>query len=152
MLSADDFFTTHRYEGEIYKTVNLQDKLIANYCPDETAVKQEQKKIEKELTDLQEHVWGRDSAYYARLKADSLAAAEADSIAAAGKAARTARRTASPSRRTASARTTRVKSSSSASSGSAKTPKQSKTKSTKTKATKPKSSSGSGLSVRRQRH
>ena len=152
MLSADDCFTTHRYEGEIYKTVNLQDKLIANYCPDETAVKQEQKKIEKELTDLQEHVWGRDSAYYARLKADSLAAAEADSIAAAGKAARTARRTASPSRRTASARTTRVKSSSSSSSGSAKTPKQSKTKSTKTKATKPKSSSGSGLSVRRQRH
>ena len=151
MLSADDLFTTHRYEGEIYKTVNLQDKLIANYCPDETAVKQEQKKIEKELTDLQEHVWGRDSAYYARLKADSIAAAEADSIAAAGKAARASRRSASPSRRTTSARTTRVKSSSS-SSGTSKAPKQSKTKSTKTKATKPKSGSGSGLSVRRQRH
>ena len=146
-MSADDFFTMHRYEGDIYKAVNLQDKLLANYCEDDSAMKREQKRIEKQLVDVQEHVWGRDSAYYAKLHADSLAQAEADSIAAAGKAAKASRRTSSPTRRTASVRRS-MPASSSSSAPKAAAPK-------KQKATKPKSSGsskGGSLSVRRQRH
>lgn len=153
MMSADDFFTLKCYEGEIYKSVNLQDRLLANYCPDDSAMQREQKRIEKQLVDVQEHVYGRDSAYYAKLRADSLAQAEADSLAAAGKSAKTVRT--ATRRRPATGRGTSVKASSSRktsapkrSSKSSKAPKR-----TAPKTSKPKSGgSGSGLSVRRQRH
>lgn len=145
-MSADDFFTMKCYKGDIYKAVNLQDRLLSNYCLDDSAMLKEQKRIEKQLTDVQEHVYGRDSAYYARLRADSLAQAEADSIAAAGKATR---RTYA-SRRSSSVSSRRTRTSVSSSS-STKAPKQRKQR-TSSKASKPKSSSGGGLSVRRQRH
>ena len=147
MMSADDFFTMKCYKGDIYKAVNLQDRLLSNYCLDDSAMLKEQKRIEKQLTDVQEHVYGRDSAYYAKLRADSLAQAEADSIAAAGKATR---RT-SASRRSSSASSRRTRTASVSSSSSTKAPKQKKQR-TSSKASKPKSSSGGGLSVRRQRH
>ncbi len=148
-MSADDFFTMKCYKGDIYKAVNLQDKLLSNYCLDDSAMIKEQKRIEKQLTDVQEHVYGRDSAYYAKLRADSLAQVEADSIAAAGKAARRS----SASRRTSSttSRRSRSASVSSSSSSSTKAPKQKKQR-TSSSASKPKGSSGGGLSVRRQRH
>ncbi len=146
-MSADDFFTMKCYKGDIYKAVNLQDRLLSNYCLDDSAMLKEQKRIEKQLTDVQEHVYGRDSAYYARLRADSLAQAEADSIAAAGKATR---RT-SASRRSSSASSRRTRTTSVSSSSSTKAPKQRKQR-TSSKASRPKSSSGGGLSVRRQRH
>lgn len=146
-MSADDFFTMKCYKGDIYKAVNLQDRLLSNYCLDDSAMIKEQKRIEKQLTDVQEHVYGRDSAYYAKLRADSLAQAEADSIAAAGKAAR---RT-SASRRSSSASSRRTRTASVSSSSSTKAPKQRKQR-TSSKASRPKSSSGGGLSVRRQRH
>lgn len=147
MMSADDFFTLGCYKGDIYKAVNLQDRLLANYCPDDSTLSKEQKRIEKQLADVQEHVYGRDSAYYAKLRADSLAQVAADSLAAQGKKVRSARRTATRRSSGVSAR----RSSGSSSSGSSS--KSSKTKTPK--ATKPKSSGGSsgkGLSVRRQRH
>lgn len=147
MMSADDFFTMKCYKGDIYKAVNLQDRLLSNYCLDDSAMLKEQKRIEKQLTDVQEHVYGRDSAYYARLRADSLAQAEADSIAAAGKATR---RT-SASRRSSSASSRRTRTASVSSFSSTKAPKQRKQR-TSSKASRPKSSSGGGLSVRRQRH
>ena len=147
MMSADDFFTMKCYKGDIYKAVNLQDRLLSNYCLDDSAMLKEQKRIEKQLTDVQKHVYGRDSAYYARLRADSLAQAEADSIAAAGKATR---RT-SASRRSSSASSRRTRTASVSSSSSTKAPKQRKQR-TSSKASRPKSSSGGGLSVRRQRH
>lgn len=147
MMSADDFFTMKCYKGDIYKAVNLQDRLLSNYCLDDSAMLKEQKRIEKQLTDVQEHVYGRDSAYYARLRADSLAQAEADSIAAVGKATR---RT-SASRRSSSASSRRTRTASVSSSSSTKAPKQRKQR-TSSKASRPKSSSGGGLSVRRQRH
>ncbi len=146
-MSADDFFTMKCYKGDIYKAVNLQDRLLSNYCLDDSAMLKEQKRIEKQLTDVQEHVYGRDSAYYARLRADSLAQAETDSIAAAGKATR---RT-SASRRSSSASSRRTRTASVSSSSSTKAPKQRKQR-TSSKASRPKSSSGGGLSVRRQRH
>ena len=147
MMSADDFFTLGCYKGDIYKAVNLQDRLLANYCPDDSTLSKEQKRIEKQLTDVQEHVYGRDSAYYAKLRADSLAQVAADSLAQAGKSARSSRRTATRRSSGVSARR---------SSGSSYSGRSSKSSKTKTpKATKPKSSGGSsgkGLSVRRQRH
>lgn len=149
MMSADDFFTMGCYDGEIYKTVNLQDRLIANYCPDDSAVIREQKRIEKQLTDVQEHVYGRDSAYYARLRADSIAQAEADSIQAAGKSARTARRT-SVTRRT-SGTSARSRSTAPKSSPATKPKKQKAAKAPRTKSSGS-GRSGGGLSVRRQRH
>ena len=104
MMSADDFFTMGCYEGDIYKAVNLQDRLLANYCPDDSSLVREQKRIEKQLADVQEHVYGRDSAYYAKLRADSIAQAQADSLEALGKSARTSRRRAATSRRSSSPR------------------------------------------------
>ena len=149
MMSADDFFTLKRYKGDIYKAVNLQDRLLSNYCTDDTEMKAEQQRIEKQLTDVQEHVYGRDSAYYARLRADSIAQAEADSIAALGKSARNSSRRSSTvtTRRTTTSRRTSTRVSTSTS----KPSKPAKTKAPRTKSTSPKSSGG-GLSVRRQRH
>lgn len=144
-MSADDFFTMGCYKGDIYKAVNLQDRLIANYCPDDSAVAREQKRIEKQLADVQEHVYGRDSAYYARLAADSLAKAQADSISAAGGKNKTVRRSSATRRTTVSSR---ASSSSSSKSTKTKTPKAAKATRTKSSS----SSGGSGLSVRRQRH
>lgn len=57
-MTADDYFTLNRYEGKIYKTNNLQGRVLANYCPTDSAMQYEQKKIEKQLTDFEEVVWG----------------------------------------------------------------------------------------------
>lgn len=142
MMSADDFFTMKCYQGDIYKSVNLQDRLLSNYCPDDSSMIREQKRIEKQLVDVQEHVYGRDSAYYAKLRADSLAQVEADSIAAAGKSAKASRRATTSRRGTTTSRR------SAASTSRSKAPKPKKTK---ISATRPRSTGG-GLSVRRQRH
>lgn len=72
VISADDYFTTNQYEGKIYKTNNLQGKVLANYCNNDTALNKEQKRIEKEISTFEKHVW----------KGDSIAAARADSLAA----------------------------------------------------------------------
>ena len=148
MVSADDFFTLGCYEGDIYKAVNLKDRLIANYCESDSAVAQEQKHIEKQLFDVQEHVYGRDSVYYAKLRADSVAQAQADSLAALPRQSRSSRRGSSPSRRTSTRapRQENVKSSS----RSSKPARAKKAKVAKSKSTSPRS--GGGLSVRRQRH
>lgn len=60
-LTADDYFTMNRYEGKIYKTTNLQDRVLANYCETDSALVKEQDRIEKQIADFQKHVWGQDS-------------------------------------------------------------------------------------------
>ena len=67
-ISADDFFALNRYEGEIYKVTNLQDRILSNYCPDDSTLLNEQKRIEKELSSFRQHVWGHDT-----IPADTLA-------------------------------------------------------------------------------
>lgn len=57
-MTADDFFTTNRYEGKIYKTNNMQGKVLANYCPTDSDMVAEQKRIEKQLDDFEKNVWG----------------------------------------------------------------------------------------------
>lgn len=57
-LSADDYFTMRRYEGKIYKTNNLQGRVLANYCENDSAMIREQLKIEKQITDFERGIWG----------------------------------------------------------------------------------------------
>lgn len=57
-MSIDDYFVRSLYEGEIYKTANLQNRLLAQYCPNDTAMKAEQQRIEKELVTFENRLWG----------------------------------------------------------------------------------------------
>lgn len=57
-MSMDDYFTKNMYKGKIYKTTNMLSKTLAQYCPTDSAMKKEQARIEKELTDFEQHVWG----------------------------------------------------------------------------------------------
>ncbi|MDO4930048.1 MAG: gliding motility protein GldN [Bacteroidales bacterium] len=133
MMSADDFFMSASYEGDIYKTTNLQDRILANYCETDSALVKEQKRINKEMNDFQDRVWGRDSVAMAKAAAEK---ALADSIAATEKSSkRSARRTTTSRRSSAS-----VSSSSSSSSS-----KESSSSSSR-------SSRSATISVRRQRH
>ena len=68
IISADDYFTTNQYEGKIYKTNNLQGKVLANYCKSDSDMVKEQKRIETELTTFEDHVWGKDSAMIKKLE------------------------------------------------------------------------------------
>jgi gliding motility associated protien GldN len=140
-MSADDFFMSAAYEGDIYKTTNLQDRILANYCKTDSDMVREQQRIDKEMDDFQDRVWGRDSVAMAKTAA---AKAAADSIAAANKSAKTTR-TAATRRST----TTATRRSTTSSSSAAKTTKVKSQKSTKSSGS---SSKSSGLSVRRQRH
>lgn len=75
-LTADDFFTLNRYEGKIYKTNNLQGRVLANYCKTDSAMTQEQEKIEKQLHDFQEMVYGHRLTKADTTSTDSVNAAE----------------------------------------------------------------------------
>ena len=57
-MSMDDYFTLNRYEGKIYKTNNLLGKTLAQYCPTDSAMTKEQKKIEAELKAFEENIFG----------------------------------------------------------------------------------------------
>lgn len=73
-MTAEDYFAMNRYDGQIYKTNNLQGRALANYCHTDSAMVKEQKRIEKEITDFEEGVWGHMS------HEDSIRAAREDSI------------------------------------------------------------------------
>ena len=76
-MSVADFLATNKYKGKIYMTTNMQNKAIMDYCKTDSAVANEQKRLEKEVTDFEQHIWNPpvDSAAIARR--DSIAAAEA---------------------------------------------------------------------------
>lgn len=57
-MTAADYFAMNRYEGDIYKTNNMQGRVLASYCKTDSAMSHEQKRIEKELEDFEKHVWG----------------------------------------------------------------------------------------------
>ena len=97
-MSIDDFFTKNMYRGKIYKTTNMLGKTIAQYCPTDSAVAKEQHKIEKQLKDVEQSVWGKPE------PKDSL-----DSIARLDKKA--AKSIAKRNRRASGAKTTKVKTS-----------------------------------------
>jgi len=128
-ISADDYFTMARYKGDIFRTVNMQDRLLANYCPTDSDMTRERKRIEGELTEFRSHVWGKDSATAPEQTAPE--AAEADTAQAAPEP-RASMRRGSIGRRTG-AKTTRTQ----------------KAKAAKVKTSRSRSV---GFSVRRERH
>ena len=93
-MSMADFFATNHYKGDIYMTTNMQGKslqdqvnarqqeqLVEEYVDSALlrqtqALQQEQKRIEKQLTDFERNIWTTpiDSAEQARK--DSIAAAQ----------------------------------------------------------------------------
>ena len=131
-MTAADYFSMNLYDGKIYKTNNMQGKVLANYCKTDSAMANEQKRIEKQLSDFEKHVWGHDDS----VAVDSTAAKET---------VETIKEKAS--------RTTRNSRRASASSDDSKKAKAEKTKVSKTR----RGSSGGGgastprVTVRRQR-
>lgn len=142
-MSMADFFATNKYKGTIYMTTNMQGKLLSDMVADrmrnmsepasmDSLMKQEQRHIEQQLTDFEQHIWATpvDSAEMARQ--DSIAAASAK----APKKARVSRAAASGTKAT-------PRSSRRSSSGAAKDQKAKSSSS---------SPAPARVSVRRQRH
>jgi len=141
MLSADDYFTLGVYKGTIYRTTNLQDRILVNELGDDPeAIKREQQRVERQIVDFKDHMWGRDSVAMAKAAAE---AAKADSIAAAEGKVKKEKVAKAPTRRGSSA-AVKVK--------EEKTKKQKSSRSSSVNKSKSSATRGSGtLSVRRQR-
>lgn len=58
VMSVDDYFTRNMYKGKIYKTSNMLGKTLAQYCPTDSAMTKEQKRIENELKAFEKNIWG----------------------------------------------------------------------------------------------
>ena len=74
-MTLDDYFKRGCYEGEIYKTVNMRNLAIAQYCKDSTEIKLEQEKIEQQLKDFRTNLWNTRTV--AEIRQDSINAANA---------------------------------------------------------------------------
>lgn len=129
-MSMDDFFSTNHYKGDIYMTTNMQNKSLQQYCATDSLLKKEQARIEKQITDFEEHIW--------RTPVDSLEQAKLDSIAAASTKGKRVKAAATSTVSSSAARTARRTSASS----TGKTEKSSR----------PSSGGAPRVSVRRQRH
>ena len=133
-MSMEDFFATNHYKGEIYTTTNMQNRSLQQYCATDSLLKKEQKRIEKEMTDFEAHIWATP--------VDSAEIAKRDSIAALADKGKKSRRMASSDSKSSSASRTSRRSSSSSE----------KTSKSSSKSSGDSSSSGPRVSVRRQRH
>lgn len=110
MMSIDDYFVRNQYKGKIFKTNNLLGKTLAQYCPNDSAMTKEQKKIEAELVAFEKNVWGDQA------KKDSL-----DSIANVDKKDKSVKKSNRRSKNSSTVKNRRQRSSSSSStSGSAR--------------------------------
>ena len=121
-MSMEDYFTMNRYEGKIYKTNNMLGKTLAQYCPNDSALAKEQKKIEAELKAFEQNIFGDQ---HKKDSLDSIAKLDPRQLKAAKK---------SKNGKTGNSSSAKVKSSK---------PKKSSSSS---------SSSSAKMSVRRQRH
>ncbi len=133
-MSMEDFFATNHYKGEIYMTTNMQNRSLQQYCATDSLLKKEQKRIEKEMTDFEAHIWATP--------VDSAEIAKRDSIAALADKGKKSRRMASSDSKSSSASRTSRRSGSSSE----------KTSKSSSKSSGGSSSSGPRVSVRRQRH
>lgn len=114
-MSTDDFFTMNLYQGKIYKTTNMLGKTLAQYCPTDSALAKEQRKIENELAAFEKNIFGD------RAKKDSLDSIAQSQQKVKGKKVRTNRRSGgSTSSATKTVKTRRTSSSSSSSSSPAR--------------------------------
>lgn len=58
-MSVDDYFTLNMYKGTIYKTNNMLGASLAKICGDDsTKISAEQRRIEAELKEFENHIWG----------------------------------------------------------------------------------------------
>lgn len=57
-MSVEDYFTMNCYKGKIYKTTNMLGRTLAQYCTTDSAMTKEQKKIESELKEFEENIFG----------------------------------------------------------------------------------------------
>jgi hypothetical protein len=57
-MSVDDYFTTNQYKGKIYKTTNMLGRTLQQYCPTDSLMAAEQKRIEKELETFRNNIFG----------------------------------------------------------------------------------------------
>jgi len=58
-MTMDDFFTTNKYRGKIYKTTNRLGKTLSQICEGDTAkMSAEQKRIEEELEAFRKNIFG----------------------------------------------------------------------------------------------
>ncbi len=57
-MTAADYFNRNRYNGKIFKTNNMQGQTLKDYCKTDSAMTKEQERIEQELKDFEEHLWG----------------------------------------------------------------------------------------------
>ena len=64
-MSLDDYFVMRQYEGDIYKTSNLRNVPLSEYCETDEELQAERARIEKQLKDFQNGLWSE-----ADLKAD----------------------------------------------------------------------------------
>ncbi len=56
-MTADDFFQMNLYQGDIYKTSNMQGRVLSDYCKTPEEMKAEQTKIETELASFEKGIW-----------------------------------------------------------------------------------------------
>ena len=57
-MSMDDYFARNMYKGKIYKTSNMLGRTLAQYCPTDSALAKEQRRIEGELAAFEKNLWG----------------------------------------------------------------------------------------------
>ena len=128
-MSVDDYFVRTQYKGKIYKTNNMLGKTLAQYCPTDSAMAKEQKRIEAELVAFEKNIWGDQA------KKDSL-----DSIANAEKNAKGKVKTVKNRRAGASAKS------------SDKSSKSTTVKNRRARSSSSSSGSSARVTVRRERH
>ena len=126
-MSAADYFASNKYKGDIYMTTNMQNKTLQQVCATDSDLVKEQKRIEKEMVDFEEHIWKEEK----KEEADTTAT---DSINADSKKKKTSARRSRSSRR-------------SGTSSDSVSEKKSKSRSSSSGV-----STGARVSVRRQRH
>ena len=56
-LTYDDFFTQHLYESYLLGESNMYSRMLLSYLTDESKLRAEQKRIEKELINFEEDLW-----------------------------------------------------------------------------------------------
>ena len=56
-MSLDDYFAMRLYDGDIYKTSNLRNQPLSEYCETDSALEAERARIEKQLADFQKGLW-----------------------------------------------------------------------------------------------
>ncbi len=112
-MSVDDYFVKNMYSGKIYKTNNMLGQTLAQYCPSDSAMTKEQKRIETELKKFEQNIWGDQA------RKDSLDSI-AKVVAADPKAMKKAEKAARKAGKSSGVKKAKASSSSSGSSSSAK--------------------------------